>query len=144
MCWIIHRKLSLINEHNDKLILRQQMSHLLIMVKQNTFNRCLLLHNWLKFVAVLVAFCFSEAISTSKLHVCFLNWEMKRLSTETTVWIEVSCSLQSTGSFILIRLLVLQDPYCKHCYLKGGSLCSGSFRKCCSVSKDWENRIPVF
>lgn len=43
-----HRKLSLINGCNVKKIFKQHMGHLMMMVKQSTFDRFLPLYDWLQ------------------------------------------------------------------------------------------------
>lgn len=141
---------------NVKWILGQCMGHLLITVKQSTFDRFLPLRDW--------SLLFHRLFVHTKLHICFLNLKPKCHCTETMVCIEVSCSWHSE-IFILMWLLVVQDHYCKHCYLKGrsGSFIkyfgswsfgyfgsasfvedSGSFKKCFSIAKDWDNHIHVF
>lgn len=57
--FIIHRKLSLINGYNIKKIIRQHMGHLLIVVKQSTFDRFLPRYDWLQIQGGFLGGCVS-------------------------------------------------------------------------------------
>lgn len=101
--FIIHRKLSLINSFTVKKILRKHMGHLVIMVKQSTFDRFLPRYDFIANTqwgfdilvwGMCVCFVLSEFF-TIELHVCFLHLKAQCHSPGTLICIEVSCSLNS-------------------------------------------------
>lgn len=101
--FIIHRKLSLINAFTVKKILGKHMGHLVIMVKQSTLDRFLLLHDFIVNTrwgvdisgwGVCVCFALSEFF-TIELHVCSLHLKAQCHSPGTLICIEASCSLNS-------------------------------------------------